>query len=234
MVQQKIDLYCDPVSPWSYLAWTVLKRYQKIWDIDIEIHPVFLGAIMIATGNKPPVTLPVKGQYMSKWDMPNVSKYFGVHIKSFSGDFPPQSLHVSRFLRTIKDQYPHEKLEEVMLAFWRATFKNGDGDLLHPRTYESFLVPSVFSKEELNKLFKDMLSEENKARIKTEGEALGAKGCFGFPWMIATREDGAQCPFFGTDRLEILGWWLGKTWNGPFPDGYKPKADGHDGQKPKL
>jgi hypothetical protein len=57
----RIVLYYDVVSPWvrlarshisqtmltpetqSYLAYVILDRYRKVWDLDLQLRPVFLG-----------------------------------------------------------------------------------------------------------------------------------------------------------------------------------------------
>lgn len=35
MAQPKVTLYFDVVSPWSKVAWYVLRRYQKPWNLDL-------------------------------------------------------------------------------------------------------------------------------------------------------------------------------------------------------
>ncbi|KAH9467879.1 hypothetical protein Pst134EA_011497 [Puccinia striiformis f. sp. tritici] len=38
-----IRLSYDIVSPWSYFAYVVLKRYRPLWDFDLILNPVYLG-----------------------------------------------------------------------------------------------------------------------------------------------------------------------------------------------
>ncbi|XP_074003242.1 glutathione S-transferase kappa 1 isoform X2 [Numenius arquata] len=45
-----VDLFYDVVSPYSWLGFEVLCRYQHIWNIDLRLRPAFLGGIMQATG----------------------------------------------------------------------------------------------------------------------------------------------------------------------------------------
>jgi glutathione S-transferase kappa 1 len=33
--RQKLVLYIDVVSPWTYVAYTVLQRYKKPWNLDL-------------------------------------------------------------------------------------------------------------------------------------------------------------------------------------------------------
>lgn len=43
---QKIVLYIDVVSPWTFVAFTVLQRYKKQWDLDLKVIPINLGYVM--------------------------------------------------------------------------------------------------------------------------------------------------------------------------------------------
>ena len=48
---KQLVLYFDVVSPYVCLNWHVLQRYQKRWDFDLILKPIFLGGVMKTTGN---------------------------------------------------------------------------------------------------------------------------------------------------------------------------------------
>lgn len=48
--------------------------------MDLVLKPFFLGGVMKASGNKPPMTVASKGLYMHK-DLDRNAKYFGINIK---------------------------------------------------------------------------------------------------------------------------------------------------------
>lgn len=62
----KITLYYDVVSPYSWFGFITLQRYKQIWNAQVDFQPIFLGAVMQATGNKPPATNPAKGKHLVK------------------------------------------------------------------------------------------------------------------------------------------------------------------------
>ena len=69
----KIELYFDCLSPFSFLAYTVLSRYEQVWNVKVELKPVLLGGLMAATKNVPPGARPwaastakVSGQDMER------------------------------------------------------------------------------------------------------------------------------------------------------------------------
>jgi glutathione S-transferase kappa 1 len=48
--------------------------------MNLVLRPFFLGGVMKATGNKPPMTVASKGMYMQK-DLLRNADYFGINIK---------------------------------------------------------------------------------------------------------------------------------------------------------
>jgi glutathione S-transferase kappa 1 len=67
----KITLYYDIISPYTWLAFEVLHRYESIWKIPVDYQPFLLGGVMKATQNVPPGSNPFKLKYMmgGKWDL---------------------------------------------------------------------------------------------------------------------------------------------------------------------
>ncbi|KAI4097496.1 MAG: hypothetical protein LQ344_000228 [Seirophora lacunosa] len=51
----KLVLYLDIVSPFAYLAYYVVRHSPVFAHCDVTYVPVFLGGIMKACGNTPPI-----------------------------------------------------------------------------------------------------------------------------------------------------------------------------------
>ena len=60
-MSKQVEFFYDYVSVYSYLANSQLK---KLNGADIVYRPMFLGAVMEATGNRPPGTVEAKGRYL--------------------------------------------------------------------------------------------------------------------------------------------------------------------------
>ncbi|KAH8927751.1 thioredoxin-like protein [Atractiella rhizophila] len=210
----KIKFYFDPVSPWAYLALTVLRRYVKPWDLKVEYCPVFLGGVMLAAKNDPPIANKNKGAYMLRRRPvdPDPAK-----------NFPPSSVYISRLLILIKALENEEKLLQVMDLINQAYHIELNMKAFSAPEWYSLLVPAAFSKERLDELVAISNTTEHKEKLKREAGEMAARGAYGCPWWEIERPDGAVLNLFGSDRFEVLAWWLGKQWNGPYPDGRKVK-----------
>jgi len=46
-----------------------LLRLKPVWNFELVLEPRWLGAVMIASGNKPPAELPNRGDYMHNQDI---------------------------------------------------------------------------------------------------------------------------------------------------------------------
>jgi len=57
------------------------QRYQKAWNLDLQIRPTNLGYIMKEAGNRPPVSVPNKGKWMWE-DMGRAEKFFGSEFEA--------------------------------------------------------------------------------------------------------------------------------------------------------
>ncbi|CAD7953651.1 unnamed protein product [Amoebophrya sp. A120] len=125
-MKMRIHFYFDSVSPYANLAWHVLRRYEKIWDFELVLKPIFLGGVMKQTGNRPPGLLPQKAPYLVG-EMQRARAFFNLpHLESFPPDnffdkeFQKSYITVQRVLvAVIGDQMweKEKKYEAIQNAF---------------------------------------------------------------------------------------------------------------------
>ncbi|KAF7639152.1 Glutathione S-transferase kappa 1 [Meloidogyne graminicola] len=116
-----LKLYYDICSPYSWVAFESLIRYETILDIKLELLPVSIGHIFKATKNTPNVMqMPQKSVYFPK-DLKLVGSYWGIPLtppKDFKKEFVDNStLNPQRFL-TALDLYAHEYLIDASRKYW--------------------------------------------------------------------------------------------------------------------
>ncbi|XP_058241462.1 glutathione S-transferase kappa 1-like isoform X3 [Hemibagrus wyckioides] len=49
--RKKIELFYDVVSPYTWLAFEVLCRYRKVWNVELKLRPAYLGGVMLGSGS---------------------------------------------------------------------------------------------------------------------------------------------------------------------------------------
>ncbi len=62
---KQVEFLFDYGSPFSYLASTQLPALARRTGATIIYRPILLGAVLKATGNSSPMTVPAKGRYMA-------------------------------------------------------------------------------------------------------------------------------------------------------------------------
>uniref|UniRef100_A0A8C8XGC8 Glutathione S-transferase kappa 1 n=1 Tax=Panthera leo TaxID=9689 RepID=A0A8C8XGC8_PANLE len=149
-----LELFYDVLSPYSWLGFEVLCRYKKLWNINLQLRPSLIAAIMKDSGNQPPALLPRKAQYLQ-----NDIRLLGQHIQVpiqlpkdfFSVILEKGSLSAMRFLTAVNLEHPKmlEKVSRelwmrvwsrVRTELWEPAWETLDGVLTLPRTISSILV----------------------------------------------------------------------------------------------
>uniref|UniRef100_A0A2K5RUP6 Glutathione S-transferase kappa n=1 Tax=Cebus imitator TaxID=2715852 RepID=A0A2K5RUP6_CEBIM len=204
-VPRTLELFYDVLSPYSWLGFEILCRYQNIWNINLQLRPSFLGGIMKDSGNKAPALIPRKAQYMAN-DIKVLRQHVQVPIQ-FPKDFfsvilEKGSLSAMRFLTAVNLEHP-EVLENVSRELWM-------------RVWSRAAEKAGMSAEQAQGLLEKSSTSKVKNQLKETTEAACRYGAFGLPITVA-HVDGQTHMVFGSDRMELLAYLLGEKWMGPVP-----------------
>ncbi|KAH7343700.1 putative glutathione s-transferase kappa 1 [Rhizoctonia solani] len=197
-----IKLCYDIVSPYSYLAFESLTRYRELWNIDLELCPYFLGGIMVAANNRPPMSVKLKGEYLSG-EVKRLGEEAGLKINVAWINNPPNTMGVARFLRAYKEISSPAELENVTRRLFIEMFSKET--LPSDPAFLGCLIPDLIPEEKFKQVLAHSGSQEIKDLVKAESAALVKDyGAFGFPWIIVRRADGTSNSFFGMDYNSSL------------------------------
>lgn len=213
----RVKLYYDIVSPYSWFGMESLCKYKKPWNLDIQLRPTFTAKIMKESGNTSPVLNPSKVAMMLR-DLERVSGMLGMPYNQLAD--PVNSLFKRGSLPTIKTLaacqilYP-DHLEELSRQAWLGLYSR-DIDITSVDNLQYFA--EMANIPDVDKLLQFRLGDEARQQvIDNTQEALKSK-CFGVPWYTVTNpKTGRQEKLFGHDRLEMLGWIIGKEYKGICP-----------------
>ncbi|KAL2128856.1 hypothetical protein VTI74DRAFT_8561 [Chaetomium olivicolor] len=214
----KIDCYLDLASLYSYLAFLELQKNASLLashNVEVEFHPVLLGAINAGSGNRPPWTLPAKAKYGVYDARRSIARHPGLQIK-FPKDLMQAGKTVipQRCLHYIKKKYPTEvflrTFHYLFHVFWSDINLTTAESVTHalsdiPRNFPAELgAQRLFTAEQVQEIMRAAGSEELKNLLKETTQRALDKGAFGAPWLWVTNGRGKGEPFFGSDRFHFV------------------------------
>ena len=186
-----IDFYFDFGSPTAYLAHKRLQQLKLEYGCAIDYKPVLLGGLFKASGNMSPVTVPAKGKYMMKYDLPRFAKLYQVPLGGNS-HFPINTLNLMRgAVAAIDQDYFDTYVDAVYNAIWVNGENMGDAE-----TVANVLTNAGLDAQHI---IANTQEPEVKAALISHTEAAVARGCFGAPTMFIGDD-----MFFGQDRMQFI------------------------------
>ncbi|MGM8936216.1 2-hydroxychromene-2-carboxylate isomerase [Pseudomonas neustonica] len=187
-MSKTIEFYFDVGSPASYLAWTQLDALAQRTGARVELKPMLLGGVFMATGNSSPATVPAKGNY-SRIDMQRYANRYGVTLNQ-NPFFPINTLQLMRGAMAYQGTADFERyLTTVFNAMWIDEL-----DMGQPEVVGKVLAKGGFDPAEVMTKASDPAVKE---QLKKATEEAVSRGVFGAPTFFVGDE-----MFFGQDRLE--------------------------------
>ncbi len=187
-----VEFYFDVGSPAAYLAWTQLPKIAQQAGWEIEYRPFLLGGVFQATGNRSPMEVPAKGQYMQD-DLQRFAKRYGVPFRH-NPHFPINTLMLMRGALGLQMREP-QRMVPYVDAVYRAIWVDGK-DMNDPATVAGVLQHAGFDPEKLLALTQDPAVKDE---LKVVTQEAVARGVFGAPTFFV----GDQM-FWGQDRLDFV------------------------------
>jgi 2-hydroxychromene-2-carboxylate isomerase len=187
-----LEFYFDYISPYSHIANAAVKALKARTGTTVEIKPMFLGAVMQTTGNRPPGTVAVKGTYMMK-DLGRCAARHGLTVR-MNPYFP--MVNTRGLLRaTIGMASAPAEQQRFIDACFRHMWQTPEA--LNPgedASVKAMCEAEGFDFAEIQRLAED---DANKAVMKENTDAAIARGAFGSPTFFVGDD-----MFFGHDRLD--------------------------------
>ncbi|WKY06470.1 hypothetical protein Q1695_006565 [Nippostrongylus brasiliensis] len=210
-----IDLFFDVISPYSWIGFEALMRYKQVWPIDVCLRPFYLAAVIKATKNPgAPLMVPEKKSYMDL-DLRRNADYWNIPIslpENFKElVFSKSSTSALRLLLAIQEQQP-SLVEGTARAMFSRLFTTDHKGIFSEDDLRQVLKASKVEDE--GALLHLASSDGVKSKLRTNTDEALSQGCFGAPWMHV-RSEGRVEPFFGSDRLPLIGHLIGHQYEGP-------------------
>lgn len=202
-----IKLFYDISSPYSWLAFEVLCRYKNVWNMELKLKPAHLAGVMYGSGNQHPGLNPSKLLYMTS-DLTLLSQYFGVPMHRPENLSKTDSLIPMHFVTAVagKDKDGGDLVEKVSREIWKRMWSTHQ-DIVQPASLTEVGIKAGFSATEVEDILILAKSQQIKEKLTSiTNEALEYK-CFGLPFIVV-QVDGKSEVFFGSDKFELMAYFL--------------------------
>jgi len=191
-MSKSVEFYFDVGSPAAYLAWTQLPALAAGAGAEVEYRPFLLGGVFQATGNRSPMEVPAKGQYMQD-DLQRFARRYGVPF-AHNPHFPINTLTLMRGALGLQMREPARMVPYVDAVF-RAIWVDGR-NMNDPATVGGVLAAAGFDPRALLALASDPAVKDE---LKAVTQEAVARGVFGAPTFFVGRD-----MFWGQDRLDFV------------------------------
>ncbi len=189
-MDRTIDFYWDFGSPASYLAHTRLPAIAAAAGATLVSHPMLLGGVFQATGNRSPIEVPAKGRYVLA-DLQRFARRDGAPF-AMNPHFPINTLVLMRGavgLQMRGDARFGAWVDAVFRAIWVEGRPMGE-----PAEVATVLAAVGIGPDEFAALVGDAAVKDE---LKRRTQAAVGRGVFGAPTVFVGDE-----MFWGQDRLD--------------------------------
>lgn len=196
-----IHFYFDFSSPYSYIASEWVEAVAARHGRRVQWHAMLLGATFQAAELKPPMSYPIKRDYVLR-DFERSARFAGLPYKQ-PERFPIATQNAARVFWWLDAQDPARAVAWAHAGL-RAYFTRGV-QLDDPAQLKALAAESGIDAEAAEAAWQD---PQWKEKLKAVNEQAIASGVFGAPFFIVDGE-----PFWGNDRQAQIEQWLSA---GPF------------------
>jgi len=192
-MEKKIFFYFDFLSPYSYLAWTWVRK-QKY---DFSYVPISIPSIISHYETKGPAQIKPKRNYLFK----DLLRFAQLNQIPFTTpkNLPFNSLYALRLsLSSVSGELQKVVIDTIFRAGWEKGLDIGSDDAIREILSENNLP--------VDELFSKMEEKSSRIQLKNNIEAALGKEVFGVPTFLIDEE-----MFWGNDSIKYLEMYLTDT-----------------------
>src|SRR6202167_1987633 len=190
-MNREVEFLFDYGSPFSYLANLQIEGIAKRNGATVIYIPILLGAVLKATGNASPMTVPAKRRYMAT-ELRRWAARYGVAFKPNPQGFMSNTLLLMRGAVAAQSNGCFALYHRAIYrATWAEAQNLGDDTVLR-ELLENADVPA-------STLMADIERQEVKDQLRQNTDRAVERGVFGAPTFFV---DGEM--FWGNDRFDFV------------------------------
>ncbi|PYI32252.1 2-hydroxychromene-2-carboxylate isomerase [Aspergillus indologenus CBS 114.80] len=204
----EITLYFDLVSPFSYIAFQVLKNSPIFQSCKITYTPVSLRTILTTCGNPPPIAVKNKLIYINRHRLAWSRRLNIPMSQTVPAGFPFPTTDIQSLLALVAMSHP-EKVAEVVERLYTSVWANGDSASATDSERYMQVLEEVLGGDVVEVLMAEEKQIEGKSLLEANTHRAIEEGAFGLPWLACTSPTGEKEGFWGVDHLGLAAEFLG-------------------------
>jgi 2-hydroxychromene-2-carboxylate isomerase len=192
MDTKSVDFYFDYGSPAAWLAYTQLPKLAADTGATVVLKPILLGGVFQSTGNRAPITVPLKGSYLFR-DFARFAHRYGVPLV-MNPHFPINTITLMRIDAGLSMR-SDPRLPIYRDAMFRAIWVDQQ-NMNDPATVGAVLARAGFDPAGMLAIASDPVVKD---ALKALTQAAVDRGIFGAPTFFVGDE-----MFWGQDRIDFV------------------------------
>ena len=182
-----IEFYFDFSSPYAYIGYKEIRKFEKKNLFKIKFMPIFLGGLHNSAGITPAAFIDIKSKYMID-DTKMVAKKKNIDF-NFNSYFPIKTVNFMRgVIIAEKENFEKIYIEKLFNAIWKDGLNMNDPIVIEKVLKNIDLNPETFLQKATDNKIKEKLKKITDDALK--------KGIFGAPTYYVNKKI-----FWGQDRL---------------------------------
>lgn len=191
MSAHSVQFYFDYGSPYSYMGSHLIEGVCDRGDAGLQWMPMVIGGLYKAHGTEPPLSTPVKMEYMSR-DLENVARHNGIQYKPRTEFLFNPIVSLRATLATPQGAERGKAVHALFNGAWADDQDLGDAEVVIRLLDEAGL--------DGKSLVERTQEQEIKDELKANTDTAIAMGIFGAPVTVVDGEDW----YWGHDRLNMV------------------------------
>ncbi|MBL8335403.1 MAG: 2-hydroxychromene-2-carboxylate isomerase [Rhodoferax sp.] len=192
MPAKTVEFYFDFGSPAAWLAHTQMAVIARDTGATVVYRSMLLGGVFQSTGNRPPISVPLKGSYLFT-DLSRFARRYGVPLV-MNPAFPINTITLMR-IDVGLERTADPRLAAYRDAMFRAIWVD-QKNLNDPATVAQVLTAGGFDPQQMLALASDPAVKED---LRARTQAAVDRGIFGAPTFFV-----GDAMFWGQDRLDFV------------------------------
>ncbi|KAF7588715.1 hypothetical protein BBP40_005316 [Aspergillus hancockii] len=207
MPAPQITFYFDLLSPFSYIAFHILRTSPVFANCTIKYTPLLLLDLLQQCQNTPPIAVKNKAPWLNKERLYWSRRLNLPMCQTPPPGFPFPTSDIQSVLCVIGQQFP-EKYVDVVERLYHALWAEGDSSVARSDGLRPVLE-DVLGVESAEAVLDASVQEGGKERLSENTRTAFESGAFGLPWFECVSQDGEKDCFWGVDHLGRVAEFLG-------------------------